>query len=82
MAFLSTVLRSVVCFMIIKGVLGDPLEKIKNVPIMCLQMLICNKSLYFIWTGEFFNDIYYFSTYVICLKNVRLNISIDKSFIF
>ena len=45
MAFLSTVLRSVVCFMIIKGVLGDPLEKTENVPITCLQTLTCNISL-------------------------------------
>ena len=51
MAFLSTVLRSVVCFMIIKGVLGDPLEKTENVPITCLQTLTCNISLYLIWTG-------------------------------
>ena len=39
MAFLSTVLRSVVCFMIIKGVLGDPIQKIKNGPIGCFRTL-------------------------------------------
>ena len=51
MAFLSTVLRSVVCFIIIKGVLGDPLEKIENVPITCFRTLKFDISLYFIWTG-------------------------------
>ena len=51
MAFLSTVLRSVVCFMIIKGVLGDPIQKIKNVPISCFRMLKFDILLYFIWTG-------------------------------
>ena len=48
MAFLSTVLRSVVCFMIIKGVLGDPIQKIKNGPISCFRTLKFDISLYFI----------------------------------
>ena len=51
MAFLSTVLRSVVCFMIIKGVLGDPIQKIKNGHISCFRMLKFDILLYFIWTG-------------------------------
>ena len=51
MAFLSTVLRSVVCFMIIKGVLGDPMQKIKNETISCFRMLKFDILLYVIWTG-------------------------------
>ena len=51
MAFLSTVLRSVVCFIIIKGVLGDPIQKIKNGPISCFRTLKFDISLYFIWSG-------------------------------
>ena len=51
MAFLSTVLRSVVCFIIIKGVLGDPIQKIKNGHISCFRTLKFDISLHFIWTG-------------------------------
>ena len=64
MAFLSTVLRSVVCFIIIKGVLGDPLEKNENGPIDCFRTLKFDISLYLIWTGAAARNSIIFSSFL------------------